>query len=69
VRDEADPINTDFEPYMLLSAATSEGTLVPSIHFELLPNPNPPSYRAHMFIENREPLVRTVSAWLKARGL
>jgi pimeloyl-ACP methyl ester carboxylesterase len=69
VRDEADPINTDFEPYMLLSAATSEGTLVPSIHFELLTNPNPPSYRAHMFIENREALVRTVSAWLKAGGL
>ena len=69
VRDAADPINADFEPYMLLSAATSEGTLVPSVHFELLPNPNPPSFRAHMFIENREQLVMAVSAWLKTRGL
>jgi pimeloyl-ACP methyl ester carboxylesterase len=43
VRDEADAVVLPFEPYMLLSAAQAEGSLVPSIRYVLLPNQRPPS--------------------------
>ena len=37
VRDEADGVVLPFEPYMLLSAAQAEGSLVPSIKYVLVP--------------------------------
>jgi len=43
LRDEADGVVLPFEPYMLLSAARAEGSLVPSIDYVLLPNRRPPS--------------------------
>jgi hypothetical protein len=43
LRDEADGVVMPFEPYMLLSAAQAEGSLVPSIQYVLLPNRRPPS--------------------------
>ena len=38
VRDEADGVVLPFEPYMLLSAAQAEGSLVPSIKYVLVPD-------------------------------
>jgi hypothetical protein len=43
LRDEADGVVLPFEPYMLLSAARGEGSLVPSIKYVLVPNHRPPS--------------------------
>jgi pimeloyl-ACP methyl ester carboxylesterase len=47
IRDESDGAVAPFEPYMLLSAAHSEGSLVPKIEFILLPNTRPPSLKGH----------------------
>jgi pimeloyl-ACP methyl ester carboxylesterase len=74
VRDAGDAIVAPFEPYALLSAATSPGSLVPSIEYVLLPNPKEPNpvpftVRAHVFLDNREPLAETVTRWLGARHL
>lgn len=52
VRDAGDALVQSFEPYMLLSAATSEGSLVPSIKYELLPNPKGVYPEAHGFVDN-----------------
>jgi pimeloyl-ACP methyl ester carboxylesterase len=38
LRDEADGVVLPFEPYMLLSAARAEGSLVPSVKYVLVPN-------------------------------
>ena len=43
VRGEADGIVLPFEPYMLLSAAQTKGSLVPSIRYVLLSNQRPPN--------------------------
>jgi hypothetical protein len=69
VRDEADAIIHDFEPYMLLAAATAPGTLVPRINFELLRNPKPRNPAAHGFVDNKTPLVETVTRWIRDLGL
>ena len=69
VRDEADGIVLPFEPYMLLSAAQAEGSLVPSIKYVLLPNPRPPSREGHMFTDNTEALTDAVAAWLVEQQL
>jgi len=74
VRDAGDAIIAPFEPYALLSAATSPGSLVPTIEYVLIPNakdPNPApfSLRGHLFLDNREPLAETVTRWLSARHL
>ena len=58
-----------FEPYMLLSAAGAEGSLVPSIKYMLLPNPRPPSREGHQFAHNAEALVDAVSRWLTEQEL
>lgn len=62
VRDAGDAIVQAFEPYMLLSAATSPGSLVPSAKLVVLPNPKGPSPAAHSFVDNQQTLVDTVSA-------
>ena len=64
LRDEADGVVLPFEPYMLLSAARAEGSLVPSIKYVLVPNHRPPSREGHLFADNREALIDTVSSWL-----
>ena len=68
VRDEGDAIVQAFEPYMLLSAATTTGSLVPSIKYVVLPN-KARGPAEHTFVNNREPLVDTVAGWLVERGL
>jgi hypothetical protein len=47
LRDQADGLVLSFEPYMLLSAAGTAGSLVPSIKYMLLPNERPPSREGH----------------------
>jgi acetyl esterase/lipase len=69
VRDEADGVVLPFEPYMLLSAGQSEGSLVPSIRYVLLPNQRPPSREGHIFVDNTEALTDTVAAWLAEHQL
>jgi pimeloyl-ACP methyl ester carboxylesterase len=69
VRDEADGVVLPFEPYMLLSAAQAEGSLVPSIKYVLLPNQRPPSTEGHIFADNTEVLIDAVSAWLAEHQL
>jgi len=69
LRDEADGVVLPFEPYMLLSAARAEGSLVPSIKYELLPNHRPPSREGHLFADNADALTDAVSAWLAEQHL
>jgi hypothetical protein len=69
VRDQADGVIQSFEPYMLLDAAHSEGSLVKSIEFKLLPNAKTPSLKGHSFDGNEQPLADTLVSWLAAQGL
>jgi hypothetical protein len=64
LRDEADGVVLPFEPYMLLSAARAEGSLVPSVKYVLVPNHRPPSGEGHLFTDNTEALIDAVSSWL-----
>jgi len=68
VRDEGDAVVQAFEPYMLLSAATTTGSLVPSIKYVVLPN-KARGLAEHSFVNNRAPLVDTVASWLAEQGL
>ena len=68
VRDEGDAIVQPFEPLMLLSAAGSSGSLVPSIEYVKLPNKERGPAQ-HSFINNRQPLIETVAGWLKEQNL
>lgn len=69
VRDEADGIILDFEPYMLLSAATAEHSLVQGIEYVKLANPRAPSREGHVFTHTQKELVATVAQWLARQGL
>jgi pimeloyl-ACP methyl ester carboxylesterase len=69
VRDAADGVVLPFEPYMLLSAARAEGSLVPQIRYVLLPNPRPPSVEGHIFADNTGPLAEAIASWLAECGL
>jgi pimeloyl-ACP methyl ester carboxylesterase len=69
LRDEADGVVLPFEPYMLLSAAQAEGSLVPSIKYLMLPNQRPPSREGHSFTDTAEALTDAVSAWLAEQQL
>ena len=69
LRDEADGLVLPFEPYMLLSAARAEGSLVPSIKYMLLPNHRPPSREGHQFTDNTQALTDAVAAWLVEQHL
>jgi len=69
VRDRADAVILPFEPYMLLSAAHSEGSLVTNIEYVLLPNEQPPSMKGHYFDGNEQPLTDVLVKWLYDRGL
>jgi hypothetical protein len=69
VRDAADSVVLSFEPYMLLTAARAEGSLVPEIRYVLLPNSRPPSVEGHIFADNTGPLAEAIASWLARRGL
>jgi pimeloyl-ACP methyl ester carboxylesterase len=69
VRDAGDTIIQPFEPYMLLSAAQTHGSLVPDIKYVLLPNPKGPNPGGHRFIDNQEALVNTIIGWLQESKL
>ena len=69
VRDEGDLVSQEFEPFMLLSAATSEGTLVPDIKFVSLPSPQGPNPDGHGFRLNQDELIETVVGWLGSKEL
>jgi pimeloyl-ACP methyl ester carboxylesterase len=69
LRDAGDATIAPFEPYMLLSAATSPGSLVPSIKYVVLPNPMGINPRGHQFLDNRQPLVEAITGWLSDQHL
>lgn len=74
VRDAYDAIVPAFQPYALLAAATSSGSLVPSIDYVELPNPkgtHPPPFemRDHMFLDSKDALVAAVTRWLADKEL
>src|SRR5205823_461980 len=69
LRDAGDPTIAPFEPYMLLSAATSAGSLVPSIKYVVLPNPKATNPRGHQFLDNGQPLAETITGWLADQHL
>ncbi len=69
VRDQSDGLIQPFEPYMLLSAAHSEGSLATSIDFVLLPDSKPVSLKGHYFDGNEQPLTDTVTKWLANHAL
>ncbi len=58
-----------FEPYMLLSAAHAEGSLVPSIVYEIVPDQRPPSAAGHIFTDNTQALIDAISRWLADQHL
>lgn len=68
VRDDGDAIVQAFEPPMLLSAARSASSLVPSIKYVNLPNPKR-GPAEHYFVNNREALIETIAGWLKEQKL
>ncbi|HUB97089.1 MAG TPA: alpha/beta fold hydrolase [Stellaceae bacterium] len=68
-RDQADGIVQPFEPYMLLSAAHAQDSLVTSIKYVLVPDARPPSADGHSFIGNEQRLTDTVAAWLADQHL
>jgi len=69
LRDAADTTIQPFEPYMLLSAATAPGSLVPSVKYVVVPNPKGPNPRGHRFSDNQEPLANAIAAWLQDQKL
>jgi pimeloyl-ACP methyl ester carboxylesterase len=69
VRDQSDGIVQPFEPYQLLAAAHSEGSLTPSIDYVLLSDTRPVSLKAHYFDGNEQPLADVITKWLADRQL
>jgi pimeloyl-ACP methyl ester carboxylesterase len=70
VRDQADGVIQPFEPYQLLSAAHSDGSLVRSVAYVPLPDPGKtPSLEGHSFVGNGDRLIDTVSSWLAEQHL
>jgi pimeloyl-ACP methyl ester carboxylesterase len=69
VRDQSDGIVLPFEPYMLVSAAHAEGSLVQGITYVMVPDQHPLSLAGHLFTDNTLPLIDAVSAWLEEQHL
>jgi pimeloyl-ACP methyl ester carboxylesterase len=69
VRDAGDTVIQPFEPDMLLSAANSEGSLVPNIKYVLLPNAKGPNPGGHFFSDTAQALADATAAWLGEQGL
>jgi pimeloyl-ACP methyl ester carboxylesterase len=68
-RDQSDGVVLPFEPYMLLSAAHAEGSLVPSISYVIVPDTHPVSAAGHIFTDNTPALIDAVSRWLSDQHL
>jgi pimeloyl-ACP methyl ester carboxylesterase len=69
VRDQSDGVIEPFEPFWLLSAAQSEGSLVPSIKYVLVPDDHPRSLEGHLFVYRPQQLVDTLAGWLAEQRL
>ena len=69
VRSEADALIQPFEPYMLLSAAHAEGSLVADIRYVLLPDQRRPSLEGHGFVGAEAALIATLGGWLDTLAL
>jgi hypothetical protein len=69
LRNQADSVVLPFEPYMLLSVAHAEGSLVQGIKYVVVPDHHPPSAAGHIFTDNTQPLIDSVSAWLADQHL
>jgi pimeloyl-ACP methyl ester carboxylesterase len=69
LRDQSDGVVLPFEPYMLLSAAHAEGSLVQGIKYVLVPDEHAPSAKGHIFTDNTQPLIDAVAAWLVEQHL
>jgi pimeloyl-ACP methyl ester carboxylesterase len=69
LRDQADGIILPFEPYMLLSAAHTEGSFAQNITYVVVPDVHPASAAGHVFTDNTQPLIDAMSAWLAERHL
>jgi pimeloyl-ACP methyl ester carboxylesterase len=69
LRDQADGIVLPFEPYMLMSAAHAEGSLVQGITYVVVPDQHPPGAAGHVFTDNTQPLVDAIAAWLAKQHL
>jgi pimeloyl-ACP methyl ester carboxylesterase len=69
VRDQADALIQPFEPYMLLSAAHTEGSLVSGVDYVSIPNSKAPSLGGHYFSGTEQLLADAVAGWLKGHGL
>jgi hypothetical protein len=68
-RDQSDGVVLPFEPYMLLSAAHAEGSLVPSISYTIVPDTHPVSAAGHIFTDNTPALIDAVTHWLSDQHL
>lgn len=69
LRDAGDTVIQPLEPDMLLSAANSEGSLVPNINYVLLPNAKGPNPGGHFFSDTAQALADATAAWLGEQGL
>jgi pimeloyl-ACP methyl ester carboxylesterase len=69
VRDEGDTITPPFEPFTLLSSATSPGSLVPSIKFVSIPDAKGQNPGGHFFADNGKTLSATIAQWLADQHL
>jgi pimeloyl-ACP methyl ester carboxylesterase len=69
VRDAGDTIIPPFEPYTLLSSATSPGSLVPIIKFVVLPDAKGANSGGHFFADNGKPLSDIITKWLADQHL
>jgi hypothetical protein len=69
LRDQADGVVLPFEPYMLVSAAHAEGSLVQGITYVVVADQHPVSAAGHTFTDNTQPLINAVSAWLAEQHL
>jgi hypothetical protein len=69
VRDQGDAVIEPFEPYMLMSAASTPGSLVPALKLIVISNAKPRSAAAHGFADNAPTLVDAVAGWLAEQRL
>jgi pimeloyl-ACP methyl ester carboxylesterase len=71
LRSESDKTVEQFEPYQLLSAAHAEGSLVPEISFQLIPDPEHvhTEQNGHEFPYNSALYTAAIGDWLAAHKL
>jgi pimeloyl-ACP methyl ester carboxylesterase len=71
LRSQSDTEVNAFEPYMLVGAARAEGSLVPSIEFDLIPDPGHPDGvpGGHEFTYNSDAFTAAILTWLRNNKL